>query len=115
MSTMYDRIILSCRENGCTPGFMCDSLGIRRSTISELKNGRSKSLSADRILAFAKFLGVSCDYLMTGQDFRSEFTEQERDLIHAYRIAPLSDQENIRYILRNYMPVPADKAEEKLG
>ena len=115
MLTMYDRILYACREKGFTPGYMCDTLGIRRSMITELKNGRTKNLSCEKVAVLSEFLGVSCDYLITGSDHGSEFSQQERDLIHAYRLAPLAEQENIRFMLRNYMPVPADKAEERLG
>ena len=112
MTTMYDRIIFACKEKDCTPGFMCDSLGIRRGLISDLKSGKTSILSVPKIAALASFLNVSTDYLILGKEMNDNLSKEERDLIHAFRTAPLSDRENVKFMLRNYMPVPEDKAED---
>lgn len=107
MNTMYDRIMARCQELGITGGFLCDSIGIRRAFLTELKNGRTKNLSCDKVFVIADFLGVSCDYIITGRDFKSELTDDERKLLSAYRIASPEEKQNVCFILRNYgAPVP---------
>ena len=76
MSTLYERIVAACNERGIKPGFMCDSIGIRRGTISELKNADYNYVSCSKIVAMAGFLKVSCDYLLTGKEFDG-ITEEE--------------------------------------
>lgn len=114
MSTLYDRIVYACKEHGCTPGRMCDDLGIRRGFMSELKNAKTQYVSCDKIAFMSDYLNVSCDYLLKGVE--SDFIKpEERDLIHAYRIAPIAEQENIRFMLRNYMPISLDSEEVQLA
>lgn len=103
MSTLYERIVAACNERGIKPGFMCDSIGIRRGTISELKNADYNYVSCSKIVAMAGFLKVSCDYLLTGKEFDG-ITEEERNLLSAYRAAPEADKETVRFMLRNYIP-----------
>lgn len=102
MNTMYDRIIARCNELGITGGYLCDSIGIRRAFLTELKCGRTKNLSCDKVFVIADFLGVSCDYIITGRDFKSELTDDERKLLSAYRIASPEEKQNVCFILRNY-------------
>jgi transcriptional regulator with XRE-family HTH domain len=112
MSTLYDRIVSACGKRGVTPGFMCDTLGIRRGYITELKNGDYRTVSCGKIVAMAQFLNVSCDYLILGI---SELSMDEKDVIDAYRSAPESDKETVRFMLRNYMPIDLKSEEVRLA
>ena len=114
MNTLYDRIVSACAERKVTPGFMCDQLGFRRGTITDLKKGDYKYVSCGKIAAMAGFLDVSCDYLLTGKE-HDGITAEERDLLHAYRAAPAPDQETVRFMLRNYMPIDLDSEEVRLA
>ena len=114
MNTLYDRIVSACAERKVTPGYMCDTLGIRRGTMTDLKKGDYKYISCGKIALIAGFLNVSCDYLLTGKEFNG-ITAEERDLLHAYRTAPASDQETVRFMLRNYMPIDLDSEEVRLA
>ena len=64
MCNLYDRIIDLCRQKGITGGKMCTDLGISKGTLTELKMGRQKSLSASKAQQFASYLGVSVGYLL---------------------------------------------------
>lgn len=44
----------------------CSNIGIRRSFLSELKAGRTKSLSTEVLSKIAAYFNVSVDYLLTG-------------------------------------------------
>jgi transcriptional regulator with XRE-family HTH domain len=43
---------------------MCLDLGMSKSTLSSLKTGKTKTLSAPTLSAIANYLGVSVDYLL---------------------------------------------------
>lgn len=112
MSTMYDRIVRACKERGVTPGYVCDELGMRRGLISDLKSGKTTILSVPKVAVLAEFLNVSTDYIINGKEMNDNLTQVERDLLYAFRTAPLSDKQNVMFMLRNYMPVSADEGEE---
>lgn len=117
MDTMFDRIYKRLEEMGKKPSNMCDELGIRRAAMSELKNGHTKNLGAERIAQIASYLRVTCDWLITGEDRKPEYTPVERDLVSAWRLASDEERENVAFILRKQGFVYAAPAseEEKLA
>ena len=68
MSNMYNIIENLCKNNNMTVTEMCRELKITRSSLSELKQGRAKSLSADKVIKIAKYFGVSAEYVSGEQD-----------------------------------------------
>lgn len=64
MSDLYSNIHALCEKEGIKDGTLCANIGIRRSFLSELKAGRTKSLSAE---VLASYFNVSVDYLLTGE------------------------------------------------
>ena len=68
MSNMYNIIENLCKSNNMTVTEMCRELKITRSSLSELKQGRAKSLSAHKVIKIAKYFGVSAEYSSGEQD-----------------------------------------------
>jgi transcriptional regulator with XRE-family HTH domain len=66
MSEMYDRIEELCRENNITVSQLCREVSITRSCLSELRTGRTESLSARNVSKIAERFGVSVKYLTEG-------------------------------------------------
>lgn len=66
MSDLYSNIHALCEKEGIKDGTLCSNIGIRRSFISELKAGRTKSLSTEVLSKIAAYFNVSVDYLLTG-------------------------------------------------
>ncbi len=64
MADMYSRIEQLCKENNTNVTAMCRMLEISRSTLSELKAGRTKTLSAEYTTKIAAHFHVSADYLL---------------------------------------------------
>lgn len=64
MATLYERIDELCRQKGITGGKMCNDLGISRSTMTELRKGRTKTLKLEKASKIAKYFDVSIDYLL---------------------------------------------------
>ena len=64
MCTLYERIIELCKERGITGSRVCLELGLSKSTLSDIKSGRKKSMHPDTIQKFATYFGVTVDYLL---------------------------------------------------
>ncbi len=68
MSTMYEIIDSLCKGRGTNVTAMCKELDIARSSLSELSRGRSKTLSADKIVKISKYFDVDPDFLLGKTD-----------------------------------------------
>lgn len=66
MSDLYSNIHALCEKEGIKDGTLCSKIGIRRSFLSELKAGRTKSLSTETLSKIAAYFGISVDELLTG-------------------------------------------------
>ena len=71
MYNMYSIIEELCKERAITVTEMCRELKINRSSLSELKQGRAKSLSADKTIRIADFFSVSPAYLTGDSEERN--------------------------------------------
>lgn len=78
MYNLYENIYALCKERGITPGCLCGELGFRRSVLSDLKNGRKKSLDTTTLMKIAEYFNVSVDYLLTGEETKKALTDGER-------------------------------------
>lgn len=84
MKNMYEIIEALCKEHGIKIATLSREAGISKSTLSELKMGRSQSLSAKNINKVASYFNVSIEYLLGNEqkekpDTDSDgFTETER-------------------------------------
>ncbi|MBO5746121.1 MAG: helix-turn-helix transcriptional regulator [Clostridia bacterium] len=72
---MYKRIEELCKRQGTDITKMCRELNIPRSSLSELKSGRAKSISADKVAKIANLFGVSALYITDG-------IEEEKPLVN---------------------------------
>lgn len=64
MGTLYDRIQALCKIKGVSGSRMCLDLGLSKSTMSDLKHGRTKGMSTTTAAKIASYLGVSVGYLL---------------------------------------------------
>lgn len=78
MSTIYEIIDQLCAEKGISGSKMCDDLGMSRSTLTELRKGRAKTLKLEKASKIADYFGVSVDYLL-GNDPKAK-TPAEADV-----------------------------------
>ncbi len=72
---MYEKILELCNQKDIKPATLCKATGIPKSTLSELKQGRTKTLSTQTLSKIARYFNVSLGY------FDEEFdpVEQARD------------------------------------
>ena len=100
MGTLYERITSLCQERGITGGKMCTDLKMSKGTLTDLKMGRQKSLSAEKAQKIASYLGVSVGYLLGEEDIKKEQTTETDGL-----------SEKRKALIEFAMSVPDDKAE----
>lgn len=63
---MYDIVAEMCEKRGMSVGAMCDVAGITPSLMSELKAGRTKTLSLETVKKLSEFFRVSADTFLMG-------------------------------------------------
>lgn len=77
MSDLYNKINSLCSENGINITQMCKKTGVSRGSLTDLKSGRSSTLSQKALSKIAEHFNTSVDYLLgksideqlTGVDF----------------------------------------------
>ena len=75
MCTLYDRIIELCKAKGVSGSRMCLDLGLSKSTLSDIKNGRKKGISTTTAQKMASYLGVTVGYLLGEEENKKAPTE----------------------------------------
>lgn len=68
MSELYNLIESLCKEKGINITAMCKAAKISRAPLTELKMGRSKTLSSATLSKIAAYFGVSVDYLLGNKE-----------------------------------------------
>ncbi len=58
MNDMYEAILALCRSRGINVTQLCRTLGIPRSTLSELSTGRTRQLGLRHATRIAEYFGV---------------------------------------------------------
>lgn len=114
--TIYERIMDCCRRAGQVPAHVCDEAGVPRSVLSMMKQRQDDaSITTKNLLRLAKTLNVSCDYLLTGEDFGFDYSYEEQRLVEAYRKATDDERENVCFVLRKYgMSLPQEETSSVL-
>lgn len=60
--TVYEKIDALCREKGVKPARLAKEAGVPKSTLNEIKQGRTKTPSTQTLSKIAAYFGVSLDY-----------------------------------------------------
>lgn len=105
MCTFYERILELSKEKGISGSRACLDLGLSKSTLSDIKSGRKKGVSAETAQKFADYFGVTVGYLLgkeektpTVSDGQKEnpdqlvLTEEEKELLELFRLVPEEHQ-----------------------
>lgn len=82
MCDLYERIVELCKKKGVSCSRMCSDLGLSKSTMSELKAGRTKSISTVTAQKFAIYLDVTVDELLGNEpESKIKLTSEQRSEI----------------------------------
>lgn len=61
---LYQKIKSLCVEKGITVSQMCDEIGMSRSNMSALKNGRISTLGQNALMKISEYFGIGVDELL---------------------------------------------------
>lgn len=79
--TIYEKILTLCTEKGIKPSQLCREAGIPKSTLSEIKQGRTKTPSTVTLGKIAAYFGVSLGYFDENdevEEIRDELFEKRK-------------------------------------
>lgn len=80
MPKMYAIIEALCKANRTNITAMCRDLNISRSALTELKQGRSQSLSAATTNKIAQYFGVTVAYLLGEEEETPPHTATDEEI-----------------------------------
>ena len=72
MCTLYENIIKLCRDRGITGGKLCVDIGISKSTLTDLKAGRKKTITVPTATKIADYFGVPVTEIIWPQEHENE-------------------------------------------
>lgn len=88
MCIFYERIIELSAKKGVSGSRVCLDLGLSKSTLSDIKSGRKKGVSAETAQKFADYFGVTVGYLLGKEETEKAPTESgERDILDEVDLA----------------------------
>ena len=79
MDDLYRKIEALCKERNISITTMCRDSGVSRAPLSDLKMGRSKTLSSATLSKIASYFGVSVDYLLGNEKENSPVSHSENE------------------------------------
>ena len=80
MCTLYERIQELCKQKGVAGSRMCLDLGLSKSTLSDIKSGRKKGVSAVTAQKIASYFGVSVGYLLGEETEKAPADDGKRSM-----------------------------------
>lgn len=82
-------------KNGMTQPELADKLGISHGQISKIESDKSNNITVTTLSSYMNIFSVSADYIISGETTLNYFTEDEQNLILAYRKLPETYKDKI--------------------
>ena len=110
MGTLYERIIDLCKRKGVSGSRMCIDLSLSKSTLSDMKYGRTKGVSMKTAQKIADYFGITVDelYGLDGKEEKenpatetgSGIPKDDLDLLNQFHEADENTKDAIRLLLK---------------
>lgn len=86
MNDIYNRILLETKKNGLDGNKIALLLGLKKSPLTDWKNGKSTP-TTEQIIKLCDIFAVSADYLLTGSTYvdPNNITTEEQEWLDLYR------------------------------
>ena len=98
---IIQRILALLEEKSLKAADLCRALGISTSTMTNWKN-RGTDPPAKMIISICEFLGVSCEYLLSGNE-KSSLTVEDAEWLSLIHKLPRDAQLEFKGELRGYL------------
>ena len=105
MGTLYERINALCKSKGVSASRMCLDLGLSKSTMSDMKSGRTKGISFPTAQKIAGYFGITVDEL---------YGEEEKGIKKEQPIEYDGLSKNRKALIDFAMSISEEKAEKFL-
>lgn len=106
---MYNRIKELCDKNNITGNDLGKMLGLKKSPMTDWKNGKSKP-TVDQVVRICEIFATKPDYIIMGDESES-LTDEERTIISNYR----NSSNDIKNVIRKILDIPEENEIEKLS
>ncbi len=103
--TMYEKIQYLCDEKGIKLATLSKETGIPKSTLSELKQGRTKTLSTQNLSKVCNFFEISLDFFEENSvdDFKDEIFQKRKALFDMSKRATNDQLDDLIDIFKNLL------------
>lgn len=94
---LYERINELCQKNGITGIKLGELLGLKKSPLTDWKNGKAKP-TIEQIIRMCEIFATTTEYIILGKQ-TIELNEKERERLEAYQRADVGTQKSVRKLL----------------
>ena len=101
---VYNQINILCIEKGLTGKQLGELLGLKKSPMTDWKNGKAKP-TVEQIMKMCEIFAISADYILFGKS-ADELSIEEQKLVEAYRRADEKGKEAIIATSKIFSPEP---------
>lgn len=81
MDTLYNKLKFLCESRGISLAKMCTECGISKSVPTELKSGRTKTLSYSAMKKISDYFGVSMDSLSESSEKNKKSSSADEEAV----------------------------------
>lgn len=108
--TIIERILQTAEKKDIKQSTIAKHIGKNNNQVTSWKE-RNCNPPAELLPPIAELLGVSIQWLMTGEEQAGELPTEEKELLNEYRQLPPEEREEVRNIVR----MKLDKIKSKEG
>lgn len=99
--SFYDQLEKLCKAHNVKPSTLTETLGMSKGTMSNWKKGGIPN--ADAVVRFAKYFGVSTDYLLLGVEKTPTISKEDSEWLNLIHKLPLEKQYEFKGELKGYL------------
>lgn len=81
MSELYETILSLCNSRNITGYKLCNDIHISKSTLTDLKMGRKKSLNAKTAAKIAEYFNVTVEYLLGSKNDSLKIYDENDNIV----------------------------------
>lgn len=105
---MYNRIKKLCDKNNMTGNELGRLLGLKKSPLTDWKNGKSKP-TVEQIVKMCEIFAIQSDYIILGNESKA-LTDEEKIIISNYR----NSSKDVKIVIKKILEIPEESQTGKI-